>query len=708
MRQLVQHLRTGNLSKLDAPSPALGPHDIRIQASHSLISAGTERMLMAFGKGNMLNKMRQQPDKVAQVLRKMQTDGVISTLARVRDKLQSDIPLGYCQAGIVQEIGDKVQDIRIGDRVVSNAPHSDEAVTGAHLCAKIPDGVSDEHAVFTVLSSISLHGMRMLKPTLGESIAVIGLGMVGLLAVQLLRAQGCRVLAMDYNSARLRLARLHGAETYDLNAGDPQEFAQEFTASRGIDGVLICAATDSNDPIIQAANMCRMRGRIVLTGVSGLDISRDLFYKKELQFSVSCSYGPGRYDADYESGKLDYPIGYVRWTEQRNFTAILELMREKKIDVSPLISHRFSFDDVEQAYQLLLSDDPSLGILISYPHNPAADIYHKTPTRIYHTPLAPENKRIGFIGAGNFATSTLMQAFTHAGGEIAMICSKSGTSAAQAARKFNAAAATSSIDDLLAREDIPTIVIATPHHTHAPFIVRALEAGKHVFVEKPMAIDEAGLAAIQHAYENAQNGLQLMVGFNRRFAPHFIAAQQAFSAMKLPMHINMQINAGLLPANHWTRDASIGGGRIIGEACHFIDLACALAGSEITQYHASGLGGAHGKDGMDGASITLRFDNGSLASIQYIPCGNARIPKERINIHAGGKSVLIENFKTLRNYGIKLPVKKRLYKPDKGHNACVKAFMDGLQSGKPAIDIDALFYSSMVTLSIAKQLRQGQ
>lgn len=682
----MQHLRTGKRAAVVVPAPQLGAQELWIETRRTLISAGTERMLVSFGQANLLDKARQQPERVKQVLNKMKTEGVATTLAKVKDKLDSEIPLGYCQMGIIRAVGSAVQGFAVGDRVISNAPHADVAAVPQHLCAKVPENVTDDHASFTVLAAIALHGTRLLQPTLGEYFVVTGLGLVGLLAVQLLRAQGCRVLALDMNDARLQLAKEYGAEIYNVNHGEPTAIAQKFSRGIGVDGVLVCTATDSDAPIAQAAEMCRQRGRIILTGVSGLHLSRDLFYKKELSFQVSCSYGPGRYDHAYEQRGQDYPIAYVRWTEQRNFQAVLDAMASGAVNPSALISHHFAYADIETAYQLLTDRTPSLGIVIEYPEGLALPA--RTITTRTHS--ATSEVRIGVIGAGNFATGMLIPAFQKAGAQILSVCSKTGVSAAMTARKWHIPTATSDLSQILQNPDINTVIIATPHHTHAALVAQALAAGKHVFVEKPLAISQEQLQHVHDAYQAAPH-LQLMVGFNRRFAPHIIPLKKALDGLNLPKFMTMTVNAGALPQDHWTRDPHVGGGRIIGEGCHFVDLLAHLAGSEINGYHLTPLGGLDGADGRDGACITLNFADGSVGVVQYIPTGHAAMPKERLEIHVGGRSILLDNFRMLHTHGINVKAPKNLSRMDKGHHACAAAFVQAIRTGKPAMDAQDIF-----------------
>ncbi len=521
MKQILQSLKTGATTIADVPCPAVQRGQLLIRSTHTLISAGTERMLVEFGKAGWIDKARQQPDKVRMVLDKIKTDGLLPTIETVFNKLDQPLPLGYCNVGVVLETGSGVTGFAPGDRVVSNGKHAEVVSVPVNLCAKVPDAVSDAEAAFTVLGAIALQGIRLVGPTLGEAVVVTGLGLIGLMAVQLLRAQGCRVLGLDFDPAKLALARRFGAETVDLAAGqDPLAAAQAFSRGRGVDAVLITASTQSNEPVRQAARMCRQRGRIVLVGVTGLELSRADFYEKELRFQVSCSYGPGRYDPNYEERGQDYPVGFVRWTEQRNFEAVLDLLAESRLDVKPLISHRFALADAEQAYALVGGAGPSLGVLLRYPtvaEQPEIVLRQQTVALAppsSPTPLSPgergdgphpqplsHGKRggvaIGFIGAGNYATGVLIPAFKEAGARLRTVASNGGVSGLHAGRKFGFAATTTDTATVFADPEVDAVVVITRHDSHARYVIQALRAGKHVFVEKPLCLTLEELAEIE-------------------------------------------------------------------------------------------------------------------------------------------------------------------------------------------------------------------
>lgn len=701
---------SGLTEVLEAPMPTAQAGALLIQTTCSLISAGTERMLVGFGKAGWIDKARQQPDKVKMVLEKIQTDGLMTTVEAVRSKLAQPLPLGYCNVGVVAQVGAGVEGFKVGDRVVSNGPHADVVRVPRNLCARIPDGVDDESASFVVLASIGLQGIRLVQPTLGEAFVVTGVGLIGLLTVQLLRAHGCRVLAIDFDDSKLALARQYGAETCNPGRGeDPVAAGMAFSRAQGVDGVIITASTQSNEPVTQAARMSRKRGRIVLVGVTGLELSRADFYEKELTFQVSCSYGPGRYDPSYEERGHDYPLGFVRWTEQRNFEAVLEMLASGQLDVKPLITHRIAFEEAQRAYQTLTDDKSALGIVLRY-ESPMAD--RSARTVALGVPVRYEAHRpvLGFVGAGNYASRMLIPAFKSAGAQFHTIVTSGGINGVVHGVRGGFAEASTDYTDLLANDVVNTIVIVTRHDSHAGLVAQALQAGKSVFVEKPLAIDHAQLTEVRGAYDMAHKagpGPQLMVGFNRRFAPQVQKMKTLLASVKEPKSFIMTMNAGAIPASHWTQDALVGGGRIIGEACHFIDLMRFLAGSPIVSLQAHRMGNAPGMEVTeDKASITLGFADGSFGTIMYLANGAASFPKERIEVFAAGRVLQLDNFRKLKGYGWPGFGKLNLWKQDKGQKACAEAFLRAVETGVPAIPPEEIFEVARVTIEAAEQLRR--
>ena len=698
MKQILQSLRTGDTEVADVPCPRAGTGQLLVRTSRTLVSSGTERMLVDFGKAGWIDKARQQPDKVRQVLDKVATDGLVPTVEAVMRKLDQPIALGYCNSGVVEEVGGGVRGFAVGDRVVSNGKHAEMVAVPQNLCARIPDGVTDEQAAFTVLGAIALQGIRLVQPTLGETVVVSGLGLIGLLTVQLLRAHGCKVVGLDFDASRLALARRFGAATVDLSSGaDPVAVATALTGGRGVDAVIITASTQSSEPVSQAAQMCRKRGRIVLVGVTGLELSRADFYEKELSFQVSCSYGPGRYDPEYEDKGHDYPLGFVRWTEQRNFEAVLDMLADGRIDVGPLVSHRFAVTEAAAAYELVGGKAPSLGIVLEFAGGEETARRARTvtvnPPRV--APAATGRAPVlGVIGAGNYSGGVLIPAFAEAGTRLKSVASAAGVSGLQAARRQGFEHATTDVEGILRDPEIEAVVIATRHDSHASLIVRALAAGKHVFVEKPLCLTLAELRDIETACAAASDRL-LMVGFNRRFAPHVVRAAELLATRPEPKAFVMTVNAGAVPAGHWTLDAAAGGGRIVGEACHFIDLLRHLAGAPITGWTRATLGLAT----RDSAMLQLSFADGSIGSIQYLANGSRAFPKERLEVFAGGGILQLDNFRMLRGYGWSGFGKQRLWRQDKGQAACAAAFVRAVAAGGPApIPLEQLLEVSRITI----------
>lgn len=700
MKQVLQSLKDGTTQVADVPVPRASSGQLLVGTTTTLVSAGTERMLVEFGKANWLDKARQQPDKVKMVLEKVRTDGLAVTLEAVQSKLDQPLALGYCNVGVVAEVGRDVDGFAVGDRVVSNGKHAEVVCVPRNLCARIPKGVTDEQAAFTVLAAIGLQGIRLVNPSLGECVVVTGLGLIGLLTVQMLRAQGCRVLGIDFDAERLALARRFGAEVVDLSqAEDPLERASTFSRGRGVDAVLITASTKSSEPVAQAAKMCRQRGRIVLVGVTGLELSRADFYEKELSFQVSCSYGPGRYDPGYEEGGHDYPVGFVRWTEQRNFEAVLDLMAAGALDVTPLVSHRFLLERAAEAYELLGGDTNSLGILLQYSGSWAvADFARTIPLSGSVTP-GPATPSVCFLGAGNYASRVLMPAFKAAGASLQTVVSQGGVSAVHHGRKHGFAQASTDSAAAITAPAVDTVVVATRHDSHARFVKQALLAGKHVFCEKPLCLDLRELAEIE-SLSRARPAQALMIGFNRRFAPHVVRMKGLLSVLPEPKSLVMTVNAGAIPRDHWTQDMASGGGRIVGEGCHFIDLLRYLAGAPVTQCSVMALGrGSSRETASDKVTITMAFADGSVGTLHYLANGDKGFPKERLEVFCAGRVLQLDNFRRLRGWGWKNFSSMRLWRQDKGQAACVRAFVEALQRGQPApIPLDEIIEVSRVSI----------
>ena len=716
MKQILQNLSNGETELADIPCPRVKAGHLLIRSTVSLVSAGTERMLVDFGKANLIDKARQQPDKVRMVLDKIKTDGLLPTIDAVRSKLDQPLPMGYCNVGVVLEVGAGVTGFAVGDRVASNGKHAEVVCVPTNLCAKIPDAVDDEAAAFTVIGAIALQGIRLCQPTLGETFAVTGLGLIGLVTVQLLRAHGCRVIGIDFDEQKLVIARALGAETINLSRGDDAvAAATAFSRGRGVDGVLVTASTKSNEPVHQAALMCRKRGRIVLVGVTGLELSRADFFEKELSFQVSCSYGPGRYDAAYEERGQDYPLGYVRWTEQRNFEAVLDMLADKRMDMKLLVSHRFTLAQAQEAYKLIGSKEPSLGILLQYEdRGKKSDLeLQRTSVGFKKNAIAARDPRasavVGFVGSGNYATMVLIPAFKRTSAQLKSVGSSAGVSGVHAGRKFGFEEATTSSQSLFSDPLINTIVVTTRHDSHAQFVLEALNAGKHLFVEKPLALSRAELQNIEHAYLELQTKRAapiLMVGFNRRFAPQVQKIKSLLEGVQEPKSFVMTVNAGAIPPTHWTQDKTVGGGRIIGEACHFIDLLRFLAGTPIVSSQAIMVGQVPGiLVREDKVSFNLSFADGSFGTVHYLANGHKSFPKERLEIFCAGRILQLDNFRKLRGFGWPGFTKMNLWRQDKGNAACVAAFVNAIEMGGVApIAFDELVEATRVSFDIVDAL----
>ena len=704
MKQVVQSLKSGITEVAKVPVPRNKSGSLLIKSSQTLISSGTERMLLDFSKAGWIQKARKQPDKVKVVLNKMKTDGLKPTLDAVFNKLDQPLPLGYCNVGVIEEVGDGISEFKTGDRVISNGKHSEVITVPFNLCAKVPDTVSDEEAAFTVLGAIALQGIRLVKPTLGETIVVTGLGLVGLMTVQLLRANGCRVLGIDFDKKKLQMAKDFGAEVVDLSTGqDPLKISNLYSRGRGVDAVIITAATKSSEPIHQAANMSRKRGRIVLVGVTGLELSRDDFFKKELTFQVSASYGPGRYDPNYEEKGQDYPVGFVRWTEQRNFEAVLDMMAAGSLDVKPLISHRFPIDDAENAYELISGDSPSLGILLKYPGLKITKESRVVNFKSYPSiPDSTKESGISFIGSGNYATSSLIPAFKNSGAKLINVASANGVSGMHTGRKFGFDKTTTDNDSIFNDPNTDAIVITTRHNSHADFVIKAIVSGKHVFVEKPLCLKLEELNEIEAVYDRSESKPIIMVGFNRRFSPQILRIKKLLLGTSGPKSFIFNINAGHIDEDHWTQDYDIGGGRVVGEACHFIDLLRFLADSPILYWNQNSMN----SNSKDTLSIGLKFEDGSIGTINYFANGPKSLPKERLEIFSQGRALQLDNFRKLKGFSWPGFAKMNLWKQDKGQNECAKAFLNAIQGKKTSpILIEEIFEIAKVSIEIATNQR---
>jgi len=706
MKQVLQNVRDGKTRVAEVPAPLARPGQVLIANRASLLSAGTEKMVLELTKKSLLGKAKERPDQVRRVLEKMRNEGFFNTLQQVNAKLDEPMTMGYCSAGVVLACGKGVEAFKPGDRVASNGPHAGVVSVPKNLCAKIPGNVSFDQAAFTVLGSIALQGVRLARLELGETALVVGLGLVGQLAVQILRAAGVRVAGTDLDEGRCRMAMEFGAELARPGLS-PREI-EDWTGGLGADAVLLTASTKSNGPIEMAANAVRKKGRIVLVGVVGLELDRRPFYFKEAEFVVSCSYGPGRYDPAYEEGGKDYPAPYVRWTEQRNLSAVLQLMSQGRLNVDRLTSHRFAIEEGEKAYGLIeTNSEPFMGILLQYPQAPEGGKGKITGSR--PSPLAG-TIGYGCLGSGQFARAVLLPAIRkQANLHPALLCSAGGVSAATTGEKLGFDAVTTDEREVLSSPAVQAVFILTRHDLHGPQVAESLRAGKHTFVEKPLALTAEEISRIEETLAGlGEKAPLLTVGFNRRFSPAAARVKAFFARTQAPKTVSIRFNAGAIPADHWTQDPEVGGGRLVGEACHAIDLATFLTGSRPVRVFAESVGGEMAPTVTDDqAFITLRHADGSISSIAYLAGGDKAFPKERVEVIGGGKVAVIDDFRRVELWsGGKVKVEKNAQ--DKGHAAEMAAWARALKNGGPApIGWDELKAVSLTSILAVQSLREG-
>jgi predicted dehydrogenase/threonine dehydrogenase-like Zn-dependent dehydrogenase len=695
LKQIIQNLKTGETILENLPAPMAKEGQVLIQTSRSLVSLGTERMLVEFGKANLIQKARQQPDKVKMVLDKIKSDGLMPTLETVFKKLDQPLPLGYCNVGRIIEIGDNVTGFKIGDRVASNGQHAEIVSIPQNLVAHIPDEVSDEEACFTVIGSIGLQGIRLLNPAFGETIVVVGLGLIGLITAQLLVANGCNVIGLDIDEEKLKLAREKGVNAFNPTSGDPVKYCQDQNGGSGVDGVIITASSKSNDIISQAAKMSRKRGRIILVGVIGLELNRSEFYEKELSFQVSCSYGPGRYDANYEQKGQDYPLPFVRWTENRNFQTILSSIKTGKIDVQPLITEIVDLENYKEIYGNM-GNKKSIASILKY-----SDSIDRTKSiHLSKRQFEKNNSIIGIIGAGNFTKMTLLPLLKTA--SIKYLASAGGLNATTLAKKYKIPYSSTDYKEVLNDPEVELVMITTRHNLHAQMVIDSLNAGKHVFVEKPLALNNYELNQIKEVYN--QSNLTVTVGFNRRFSPH-IQKIKSLVNPDAPKNIIATMNAGFIPQDVWVHDMEIGGGRIVGEACHFMDLITFLSGSKIKSVCMSSLGKT-AEVNTDNASILLKYENGDQGTIHYFSNGNKAYSKERVELYCQEKTIIMDNFRTTKGFGYSNfnTLKTKL---DKGHQSQFDALQKRIKEGGDALILfDEIENTSKASFAAIQSLQE--
>jgi predicted dehydrogenase/threonine dehydrogenase-like Zn-dependent dehydrogenase len=721
MKAVIQSYRGGTPTVTNVPSPALQPGGILVRNAVSLVSAGTERLMVDLAQKSLLGKAWARPDLAKKVFEKVRRDGLVAALDTVRTRLDVPIPLGYSSAGTVLAVGAGVRDFKPGDRVAcagaGYANHAEVIFVPQHLAAPLGAEVDFESAAFTTVGAIALQGLRLAKLELGETVAVIGLGLVGLLAAQLARAAGCRVVGMDTDSERCHLARALGLEAAVTEADDLNTACLERSAGHGADKVIVAAATPSSQPVALAGRIARSQGTVVVVGAVGLEIPRQPYFTKELIFRISCSYGPGRYDLEYEEKGRDYPIGHVRWTENRNLRAFVQQLQTGRVEAHPLMTHRFPITEAEKAYRLLTDKDvePSLGILLTYPQEAPTEstsntLFLSQPHETEPSPPA-DRVRLGVLGAGQFASGVLLPVIANLPRiELVGVCNATGIKAQHVGRRFGFRFATTDPEEILQHSEIDTVLIATRHHLHAPQVLAALTAGKHIFVEKPLCLTTKELNQIITTYGECGKESKapvLMMGFNRRFAPMTRKLVEFLQPLNEPMVMHYRVNAGFIPPEHWTQDPEQGGGRIQGEVCHFVDFLSFLAGDLPTTIEARSLPNA-GRYRDDNLVVTLTFPDGSLGTVTYVANGDSTVPKERCEIFCGGAVAVLDNFRRLElTRGGRKRVETARLTQDKGHHAQLKIFFDAIRKHQPApIPFEQIIGVTRTTLAISQKLRQ--
>jgi len=701
MKQIIQDLKKGDTILEEVPVPRVKAGTVLIKTTRSLVSLGTERMLVDFGKANFIQKAKQQPDKVKMVLNKVKTDGLRPTLEAVFNKLGQPLPLGYCNVGRVVAVGKGVTEFSVGDRVASNGNHAEFVSVPKNLVAKIPDNVSNDDATFTVIGSIGLQGIRLLNPTFGETIVVVGLGLIGLVTAELLLANGCNVIGFDFDSEKIRIAKEKGLTVLNPSDGTDQvKFVDSLTNGVGADGVIITASNKSDEIISQSARMCRKRGRVVLVGVIGLNISRADFYEKEISFQVSCSYGPGRYDEEYEMKGQDYPIGFVRWTEKRNFEAVLNSISKGTLEVGSLITDRIPLLDYQKIYGDM-SNSRSIASILEYP----ADFDEVSTIEINKKSFEGKKGVLGIVGAGNFTSATIMPNLKKINADVKFIASSGGLSSTTMAKKYGVANSTTNYKEMLQDKEVDLIFITTQHNTHARIVVESIEAGKNVFVEKPLALNTDELDSIIESYQ--KNNVNISVGFNRRFAPLAKKMKKALGSSITPINIVATMNAGFIPKDVWVHDMDIGGGRIIGEACHYIDLCSYLIGSKVIAVCMNAMG-VNPKENTDNASILLKYENGSNAVINYFANGSKGYSKERVEVYSQERTLVMNNWRKLKGYGFR-GFSSAKSGQDKGHFNQFQALVTQQKNGgNPIIPFDEIVNTTRASFAAIDSLKEGK
>jgi predicted dehydrogenase len=710
MRQLIQSYRSGEMKLEEVPPPGVRPGGLLVRTVRSLVSAGTEKMIVDLARKSLLAKARARPDLVRKVVRTARTQGVANALRKAQAKLDTPIPLGYSCAGVVVALGDNISEYRVGDRVAcagaGYANHAEYNFVPRNLVARLPDGVSMDEGAFATVGAIALQGVRQAAPTLGERVAVLGLGLIGQLSVQLLRANGCQVLGFDPDPGRAKLAAEQGAHV--AVCAELESAAERFTRGQGMDAVIVAASSAGAEPLEQAGEISRLRGRVVVVGLVAMQLPRSLYYRKELDLRMSMSYGPGRYDVDFEERGFDYPLGYVRWTEQRNLEAVLDLVADQRLALEPLVTHRFSIDSALDAYALICAGhEPHLAVLLEYGAD--AEIPTAPPRTVHLGPRSVSGDRVGvgMIGAGSFAQSVLLPALRNAGGtESVAIASAGGVTARRIAEQYGFRTVTTDVEAILRNPEVDAVFVLTRHDLHADLVARSLLAGKYVFTEKPLALSLEQLHAVSAA-RSASCG-DVMVGFNRRFAPLVTEICEHFAGRTGPLVMHYRVNAGFIPRDHWVHDPVEGGGRIVGEVCHFVDLLQHLAGAAPLRVCAECIAGDTRYRGDDNLVLTLRFGDGSIGTIAYTAAGDPGIPKERLEIFGDGRVAILDDFRSLRLAAGGRARRVRSGNQDKGFEEEIRRFLTALRTGgEMPIPFDQCAATTRATFAALESLRTG-
>lgn len=696
MEQLTQQLKSGAMEILDVPFPAMSSDQLLVRNHFSVISAGTEGKTVSDARKGYIAKAKSRQKEVKQVIEMIKTEGLMKTYGLVMNKLEAPAPLGYSCAGEVIAVGSNIRDIKVGDFVAcggAGAYHSEIVSVYRNLCVKVPKDIPMDQAAFTTIASIAIQGIRQADLRFGENCVVIGLGLIGLITIKILNAAGVKAIGVDISQDAVQNAIREGAfAAFQRSHAGLENVIKYLTSGFGADAVIITAGSSSTDPVEFAGMIARRKGKVVIVGAVPTGFSRANYYQKELDLRMSTSYGPGRYDPRYEEKGIDYPIGYVRFTENRNMLTFIDLLESAKISLGSLITHRFSLDDSPQAYDLVLAKtEPVIGIVIKYDTGKQIVREDKKVTKNFNS---ISSLVVSFIGAGNFAQNAILPRIKNEC-QFGGIITGEGNGSAYVANKYGFKYLTDDYKRIVSDPGTNIVFIVTRHNTHAMYVAEALQNNKHVFVEKPLAMNIVELEQVQQAYNNSQG--TLLLGFNRRFSPLTMEIVRQMVPSQLRA-INIRVNAGIVPPDHWVHDPEVGGGRILGEVCHFIDLAIHLAGSKVSSLSASVMDDKTSNN--DTVVINLKFENGSIATISYFSNGNKSLAKERIEVFVNGTVFIIDDFLKLETHGTKTEVMK-LKTQDKGHTGQFSAYLSGLKNGKePLISFDEIYHSSLVTILV--------